>query len=72
MILFYFNKNNDNDDFNFLRQTLKDKAPKSDEAPLRDMMNDLKNKWTAVCAKSVDRQRKLEEALLFSGQFKGK
>lgn len=51
-------------------KVLKDKAPKSDEAPLRDMMNELKNKWTTVCAKSVDRQRKLEEALLFSGQFK--
>lgn len=53
-------------------KTLKDKAPKSDEIPLRDMLNELKNKWTAVCSKSVDRQRKLEEALLFSGQFKGK
>lgn len=53
-------------------QALKDKAPKSDEIPLREMMTELKTKWTTVCAKSVDRQRKLEEALLFSGQFKGK
>lgn len=52
-------------------KTLKDKAPKFDEGPLKDMLNELKNKWTSVCAKSVDRQRKLEEALLFSGQFKG-
>ena len=33
-------------------------------------MNDLKTKWNSICAHSVDRQRKLEEALLFSGQFK--
>lgn len=49
---------------------LKDKAPKADEPVLRQMLADLKNKWTAVCGKSVDRQRKLEEALLYSGQFK--
>lgn len=49
---------------------LKDKAPKSDEPALRELLNELKNKWTMVCAKSVERQRKLEEALLFSGQFK--
>lgn len=49
---------------------LKDKAPKSDEAALRELLNELKNKWTIVCGKCVDRQRKLEEALLFSGQFK--
>lgn len=49
---------------------LKDKAPKADEPTLKQMLNDLKNKWTSVCNKSVDRQRKLEEALLYSGQFK--
>lgn len=49
---------------------LKDKAPKTDEPVLKQMLADLKNKWTAVCSKSVDRQRKLEEALLYSGQFK--
>jgi dystonin len=49
---------------------IKDKAPKSDELALRELMNELKNKWTTVCNKSIDRQRKLEEALLFSGQFK--
>lgn len=49
---------------------LKDKAPKPDEPVLKQMLNDLKNKWTSVCNKSVDRQRKLEEALLYSGQFK--
>ncbi|XP_046140942.1 dystonin isoform X18 [Osmia bicornis bicornis] len=49
---------------------LKDKAPKSDEFALKELLNELKNKWTTVCGKCVDRQRKLEEALLFSGQFK--
>jgi len=51
-------------------KTLKERAPKSDEPALKQMMTELKNKWNAVCAKSVDRQRKLEEALLYSGQFK--
>ncbi|XP_054274796.1 dystonin isoform X14 [Macrosteles quadrilineatus] len=51
-------------------KTLKERAPKTDEPALRQMMNDLKDKWNTVCAKSVDRQRKLEEALLFCGQFK--
>lgn len=49
---------------------LKDKAPKTDEAILKQMLIELKNKWNSVCNKSVDRQRKLEEALLYSGQFK--
>ncbi|XP_047367848.1 microtubule-actin cross-linking factor 1 isoform X33 [Vespa velutina] len=51
-------------------KTLKDKAPKADESALKELLNELKNKWTTVCSKCVDRQRKLEEALLFSGQFK--
>lgn len=49
---------------------IKDKAPKQDEPTLKQMLVELKNKWTSVCNKSVDRQRKLEEALLYSGQFK--
>lgn len=49
---------------------LKEKAPKADEITLKQMLIELKNKWTTVCNKSVDRQRKLEEALLYSGQFK--
>ncbi|XP_052759149.1 dystonin isoform X17 [Galleria mellonella] len=49
---------------------LKDKAPKGDENTLKTMISDLKSKWTTVCSKAVDRQRKLEEALLYSGQFK--
>lgn len=48
---------------------LKDKAPKPDEPVIRQMLGELKSKWTTVCSKSVDRQRKLEEALLLSGQF---
>ncbi|XP_054153648.1 microtubule-actin cross-linking factor 1-like isoform X2 [Oppia nitens] len=53
-----------------LGRTLKEKAPKSDGPTLQDMIDELKNKWNSVCNKSVDRQRKLEEALLYSGQFK--
>ncbi|XP_026332692.1 microtubule-actin cross-linking factor 1, isoforms 1/2/3/5 isoform X13 [Hyposmocoma kahamanoa] len=51
-------------------KNLKDKAPKGDEPTLKNMLTDLKSKWTTVCSKAVDRQRKLEEALLYSGQFK--
>lgn len=51
-------------------KALKERAPKSDEAALRQLLHELKAKWAAVCGKCVDRQRKLEEALLFSGQFK--
>lgn len=36
-------------------KALKDKAPKTDEAPLRQMMNELKEKWNTVCSKAVDR-----------------
>lgn len=36
-------------------KTLKERAPKTDEPALRQMMNDLKEKWNNVCAKSVDR-----------------
>ncbi|KAK2708582.1 hypothetical protein QYM36_014249, partial [Artemia franciscana] len=49
---------------------LKDRAPKTDEPVIKQLMTDLKNKWQDVCNRSVDRQRKLEEGLLFSGQFK--
>ncbi|XP_035712122.1 microtubule-actin cross-linking factor 1 isoform X8 [Folsomia candida] len=51
-------------------KTLKDKAPKPDEPILRQMLTDLKNKWNAICNKSVEKQRNLEQALLRSGQFK--
>ncbi|XP_035224503.1 microtubule-actin cross-linking factor 1-like isoform X1 [Stegodyphus dumicola] len=49
---------------------LKDKCPKQDVPLLQDMMDELKVRWNKVCAKSVNRQRRLEEALLYSGQFK--
>lgn len=34
---------------------LKDKAPKPDEPVIRQMLGELKSKWTTVCSKSVDR-----------------
>ena len=51
-------------------RVLKDKAPKPDLPIIQEMLSALKNKWNNVCGKSVERQRELEEALLFSGQFK--
>ncbi|XP_049546721.1 dystonin isoform X26 [Anopheles darlingi] len=48
---------------------LMDRAPKTDEPVLSKMMNELKDSWKRVCHKSVERQRKFEEALLLSGQF---
>ncbi|XP_067121200.1 microtubule-actin cross-linking factor 1-like isoform X10 [Centruroides vittatus] len=51
-------------------RTLKEKCPKTDVPILQNMMDELKKRWNKICTKSVDRQRKLEEALLFSGQFK--
>lgn len=50
-------------------KSLIDRAPKTDEIVLQKMLTELKETWTRVCSKSVDRQRKLEEALLLSGQF---
>uniref|UniRef100_A0A8C4R0E0 Dystonin n=1 Tax=Eptatretus burgeri TaxID=7764 RepID=A0A8C4R0E0_EPTBU len=40
-----------------------------DEQGLEMMLSELRDKWDTVCGKSVERQHKLEEALLFSGQF---
>merc|ERR1712045_755873 len=51
-------------------KVLTDKAPKPDHPILKDMLTELKNKWLNVCNLSVEKQRKLEEALLLSGQFK--
>ncbi|KAI7690143.1 Dystonin, partial [Sarcoptes scabiei] len=51
-------------------KSLKDKAPKEDGPILQEMLDELKNKWNRVCNKAVEKQRRLEEALLFSGQFK--
>ena len=49
---------------------LADKASKSDEPIIRNMMSELKNKWINVSNLTLEKERKLEEALLFSGQFK--
>ncbi|XP_014680833.1 PREDICTED: dystonin-like [Priapulus caudatus] len=51
-------------------RALKERAPTADVTNLQAMLNTLKTKWNVVCFMSVERQRKLEEALLFSGQFK--
>ncbi|XP_069830598.1 dystonin isoform X16 [Dendropsophus ebraccatus] len=51
-------------------RSLKDKATLSDDIQkLDDMLSEIRDKWDTVCGKSVERQNKLEEALLFSGQF---
>ncbi|KAL7025323.1 hypothetical protein ACKWTF_013447 [Chironomus riparius] len=50
-------------------KALIDKAPKSDEPELTKMLNELKELWTKSCSRSIERQRKLEELLLLSGQF---
>ncbi|XP_076019131.1 dystonin isoform X3 [Genypterus blacodes] len=52
-------------------RALKDKTSLQDDTQkLDDMLSELRDKWDTVCGKSVERQNKLEEALLFSGQFK--
>ncbi|XP_076598902.1 dystonin isoform X1 [Chaetodon auriga] len=51
-------------------RALKDKTSlQDDNQKLDDMLSELRDKWDTVCGKSVERQNKLEEALLFSGQF---
>uniref|UniRef100_A0A673M9J7 Dystonin n=1 Tax=Sinocyclocheilus rhinocerous TaxID=307959 RepID=A0A673M9J7_9TELE len=51
-------------------RALKDKTSLLDDnQKLDDMLSELRDKWDTVCGKSVERQNKLEEALLFSGQF---
>lgn len=41
-------------------KALKEKAPKTDEPHLKQMMAELKEKWNTVCSKSVDRLVKKE------------
>lgn len=53
-----------------LGKQLKDHAPKSEQPVVQDMLNNLREKWNALCNRSIDRQRELEEDLLFAGQFK--
>ncbi|XP_017129682.1 dystonin isoform X34 [Drosophila elegans] len=50
-------------------KNLLERAPKGDRPVLDKMLLELKEQWTRVWSKSIDRQRKLEEALLLSGQF---
>lgn len=47
-----------------------DKAPGTDEPVLKSMLQQLKEKWMKIANLSVEKQKKLEEILLFSGQFK--
>ncbi|XP_068773810.1 microtubule-actin cross-linking factor 1 isoform X13 [Struthio camelus] len=51
-------------------RALKEKALLPDDAQkLDNLLGEVRDKWDTVCGKSVERQHKLEEALLFSGQF---
>ncbi|XP_075334129.1 dystonin isoform X3 [Odontesthes bonariensis] len=51
-------------------RALKDKTSlRDDNQKLDDMLSELRDKWDTICGKSIERQNKLEEALLFSGQF---
>ncbi|XP_047667970.1 dystonin isoform X24 [Tachysurus fulvidraco] len=51
-------------------RALKDKTSlQDDNQKLDGMICELRDKWDTICGKSVERQNKLEEALLFSGQF---
>lgn len=50
-------------------KSLIDRAPKTDEPELSKMLSELKELWTKNCSKSVERLRKLEEALMLTGQF---
>ncbi|KAG5445786.1 Microtubule-actin cross-linking factor 1, isoforms 1/2/3/5 [Clonorchis sinensis] len=49
---------------------LRDRAPVCDHQELDDMVNELKHLWNAVCSRSLDRQRMLEQALLSAGLYK--
>ncbi|KAM7138681.1 microtubule-actin cross-linking factor 1 isoform 7-T7 [Macrochelys suwanniensis] len=51
-------------------RALKEKAVWPDDTQkLDNLFGEVRDKWDTVCGKSVERQHKLEEALLFSGQF---
>ncbi|XP_062889790.1 microtubule-actin cross-linking factor 1 isoform X17 [Mobula hypostoma] len=51
-------------------RSMKDKASHEDDRQkLDNLLGEVRDKWDTVCGKSVERQHKLEEALLFSGQF---
>ncbi|KAK3581860.1 hypothetical protein CHS0354_032763 [Potamilus streckersoni] len=57
------------DGVNRVGRSLKEKCPEEDIPVVQGTLNDLKKKWNSVCGKSVDRQRKLDEALIFTGQY---
>uniref|UniRef100_A0A4W4GDU7 Microtubule actin crosslinking factor 1 n=1 Tax=Electrophorus electricus TaxID=8005 RepID=A0A4W4GDU7_ELEEL len=51
-------------------KAMRDKATlAADTQRLDNLLGEVRDKWDTVCGKSVERQHKLEEALLFSGQF---
>ncbi|KAJ8268214.1 hypothetical protein COCON_G00133860 [Conger conger] len=51
-------------------RAMRDKATlAADTQKLDNLLGEVRDKWDTVCGKSVERQHKLEEALLFSGQF---
>uniref|UniRef100_A0A3Q3VYD6 Uncharacterized protein n=1 Tax=Mola mola TaxID=94237 RepID=A0A3Q3VYD6_MOLML len=51
-------------------KAMRDKAQlPADSQKLDHLVGEVRDKWDTVCGKSVERQHKLEEALLFSGQF---
>ncbi|XP_030644544.1 microtubule-actin cross-linking factor 1 [Chanos chanos] len=51
-------------------RAMRDKATlPADTQRLDNLLGEVRDKWDTVCGKSVERQHKLEEALLFSGQF---
>ncbi|XP_010789555.1 microtubule-actin cross-linking factor 1-like isoform X3 [Notothenia coriiceps] len=51
-------------------RAMRDKAQlPADTQKMDHLVGEIRDKWDTVCGKSVERQHKLEEALLFSGQF---
>lgn len=50
-------------------KVLMDKSPQDDAIAIECKIADLKTRWDAICALSVERQQKLEDALLFTGMF---
>ncbi|KAM9488562.1 microtubule-actin cross-linking factor 1, isoforms 6/7 [Clarias gariepinus] len=51
-------------------RTLLEKAQKTlDTEHLENMVSELRDSWDTISGKSIERQHKLEEALLFSGRF---
>nr|XP_043908241.1 microtubule-actin cross-linking factor 1 isoform X15 [Solea senegalensis] len=51
-------------------KAMRDKAQlPADTQKLDHLVGEVRDKWDTVCGKSVERQHKLEEALLLSGQF---